>query len=291
MESTPTPSPETTDAPAVDTSTPPDTTASAAPMTDPAEIASALVHAPATPRPPRPKHTKPPKPNQGRPHTKVSPPSSQGDFHPGYVNYGAVVSMLLKASRYRRNQLQRSRSEPPTTGEVRAFYSVSFGGPPQSGKTRFLVERFEREWSTSLLVVVDDKARRRVSTFLSSQLSSSPLMKEFLKRVVTVEDIYDVLNTYHEDASVNRPRPILTIEVDPEDHNPAATVASYMEDYLRLQREHKEGGLPSNHPLILPLKTVYVDGMVTCEGRNLTFQRLVRFLRLGGQLPEIIISQ
>lgn len=227
---------------------------------------------------------------QGQPQERRErPQGAHGEaFSPGFVNYSAIVSMLLKASRFRRNQYLRSRGEVTTSNEVRDFYSVGFSGPRQSGKTKYLFERFARDWSTSIFIVGDQASVEGLKLLKPADMKESQL-NEMMKRVIPAQQALAELNKYTGPTPTEKPK--LTIDVDPNDTNPAATLVSLVTAYMEEQRAWKEKEPAPTHPTLLPLKTVYVDCMVDCETRNLNFSRLVRYVRLGGQLPEFIICQ
>lgn len=211
-------------------------------------------------------------------------------YSPGFVNYSAIVSMLLKASRFRRNQYLRSRGEIKTPSEVRDFYTVGFSGTKQSGKSKYLFERFARDWSTSIYIVGDATLAEAMKQFVPEGMKESQI-NEMMRRVIPAKDALADLNRYSSSQGASAERPKLTIEVDPDDVNPSATLLTHVLAYMEEQRAYKEREPAATHPTLLPLKTVYVDTMVECEAANLNFARLVRYVRLGGQLPEIIVCQ
>jgi len=217
------------------------------------------------------------------------PQGGSSDYSPAFVNYSAIVSMLLKASRFRRNQYLRNRGEIRTPSDLRDCYAVTFGGAPQSGKTKFLFERFMRDWSTSIYIAesADHVAKLKQ---LAAETMKEGQLNEMMKRVVTAQDVLADINKYTGPIAADA-RPVLKIDVDPNDANPAATLSSYVAAYMEEQRAFKEHEPPATHPTLLPLKTVYVDGLSSSETRNLTFGRLARYVRMGGQTPELIICQ
>lgn len=239
-------------------------------------------------------------PKQGKKQEKgPRPPRQEGQdrhqngLHPAFVNYSAIASMLLKASRFRRNQHLRQGNEISTATQVREFYSISIGGPRQSGKTRFLLDRFQRYWSTSLTIVKDNSAKEYAEKMLAeiNPTLAGSQVKEMLKRVMTVKEVMDDVARFAAGDQAQKERPRLVIEIDPTDTNPSVTLAGKVGDYLELQRQMIEGQPSATHPTLMPLQTVYIDDQEACQAVGLSFQRLVRFLRIGSQTPEIVVIQ
>lgn len=227
---------------------------------------------------------------EGQPNREAQHGPHGNDYSPGYVNYGAIISMLLKASRFRRNQMLRSRGQVKNTNELETYYAVSFGGPRQSGKTKTLFERFQRDWSTSIFVVPEEANRDALRQYIQVGMKEGQV-NEMMKRVITADTVMDETDRYGTTVVTPRTNPRMSIEVDPEDPNPAATLSGYVATYMAEQKAWKEHTPPATHPVLLPLRTVYVDQMQDCEHEGMDFGYLARYLGLGDQLPEIIISR
>jgi hypothetical protein len=247
------------------------------------------ISSPETVTPPSSNETaskQPAKPKQQKPQPQAKKPTSQHKpaSVPGIVDYHGISAILLKAMRHRRKEWLAEGKQIDTLREVRDFQTIHLEGGAGTGETTFVMKRFLEHMDTSVVILRDAKV---VHTFQELIKRHNKGKSAPTPRIYAIQDVIRQLKSISPEL-VGDDKVTISIQVDPNDQNPAATIAALHEEYLSKQEEIRTKELVPDH-VLRTVKTVLVDDWVLCEPQGLSFARLVRFARLGHQLPELIL--
>jgi hypothetical protein len=218
----------------------------------------------------------------------TEPKSSPTKPHnPTQVDYGSIVTQLQKAQRIRRQQIIQASGPFTTVASIYEYYAVAVKGVRQSGATRYLLNRFLTDPEHTVLITATQVDAAELNLGIVKLAEQRKKKANPNGRVFCARDVLTTVNQYGPSPN-EQDRMVLRVTLDPNDHNPAATMVGIHEEYVRRLEEIRTKTIHPTNPLAR-VKTVLVQHIERCESQGLNFSRILRFARLGEQLPEFIL--
>jgi hypothetical protein len=215
--------------------------------------------------------------------------------NPAEVDYGSIVTQLQKAARVRRQQLIQTTGPIVTVADIMDYYAVGVKGAPMTGGQRYALQRFTSDPEHTIVITATQREATDFALAVSKkkgQSKTDPLPTRTgplpTRRVLCARDVIAIINQFSPNAREDQERTVLKIELDVNDHNPAATMVAIHDEYVRRLEELRSKVLDPSNPLY-SVKTIVVERASRCEAQGINSARLFRFGRLGGKTPEFIL--